>query len=58
MHKFKVKWQWVSALGCDFVVYTAKQIGVQRIGFDGSFWKDALLPRLSAFYSNCVCPEI
>ena len=61
-HSYYAQVQGQMAVGqrpwCDFVVYTTKQISVQRIGFDESFWKDALLPKLSAFYDNCVCPEI
>ena len=42
---------------CDFVVYTKKDISVQRITFDENYC-NKLLPKLHSFYKNCVAPEI
>ena len=42
---------------CDFVVYTKKDISIQRITFDENYW-NKLLPKLHSFYKNCVAPEI
>ena len=38
---------------CDFVIYTTK--GIQ---FDEDFWNNTLLPKLTNFYDNCLCPSI
>ena len=43
---------------CDFVVYTAKGISVERIHFDKNFWEKQLLPKLTEFYDKCLAPEI
>lgn len=43
---------------CDFVVYTEKGLSVEGIQFDEDFWKKELLPKLTAFYDNCLAPEI
>ena len=43
---------------CDFVVYTPKEISVQRILFNQAYWTDKLLPKLNSFYDNCVAPEL
>jgi hypothetical protein len=43
---------------CNFVIYTTKGISIQRIGYNEDFWKSKLLPKLTAFYVNCVGPEI
>lgn len=43
---------------CDFVVYTEKGISVERITYDSDFWNQDLLPKLTAFYDNCLAPEI
>ena len=43
---------------CDFVVFTTKGISVQRIAFDNKYWTNDLLPSLTAFYDNCLGPEI
>ena len=37
---------------CDYVVYTTKDLLVQRMAFDKSFWVDKLLPKLKDFYDN------
>ena len=43
---------------CDFVVYTEKGVSVERITYDSDFWNQDLLPKLTAFYDNCLAPEI
>ncbi len=43
---------------CDFVVYTTKGISVQRVPFDKQYWENLLLPKITAFYDNCLGPEI
>ena len=43
---------------CDFVVYTAKGINVERIQFDQGYWQNTLLPKLEAFFDNCLGPEV
>ena len=43
---------------CDFVIYTTKDINVQRIQFDKVYWEKTLLPKLTEFYDNCLGPEI
>ena len=43
---------------CDFVIYTTKGISIERIQYNKDFWKSKLLPKLTAFYVNCVGPEI
>ena len=40
---------------CDFVVYTFKDITIERIYFDEDFWMDALV-KLEEFYTFCVLP--
>ena len=39
-------------------MYTPKGINVQRIKFDKTDWEKSLLPKLEAFYDNCLAPEI
>ena len=43
---------------CDFVVFTKKEISVERIQYDSDFWENELLPKLTSFYDNCLCPSI
>ena len=43
---------------CDFVMYTERGLNVERIPFDSTFWEKELLPKLVAFYDNCLAPEI
>lgn len=45
-------------LWCDFVVYTNKGISVERVQYEEDYWKNTLLPKLEAFYDNCLGPEI
>ena len=52
-HSYYCQIQGQMAIGerpwCDFVVYTKKGIHVERVGFDETFWKDELLPKLRHF---------
>ena len=43
---------------CDFVIYTTKEINIQRIPFEPTFWNNELLPKLIEFYDKCMAPEI
>ena len=48
---------------CDFVVWTEakgvfKNIFVEKIEFDHSFWKTTILPKLELFYTSAVVPEV
>ena len=43
---------------CDFIVYTNKGLSVERIDFDSKFWLEQLLPKLTCFYDNCLCPAV
>ena len=43
---------------CDFVVYTEKGLSVECIYYDSDFWSNELLPKLVAFYDNCLAPEV
>lgn len=43
---------------CDFVVYTQKGISIQHISVHYDYWKNELLPKLTAFYDNYITPEI
>ena len=45
-------------LWCDFVIFTKKGISVERVIFDDEYWKNTLLPKLEAFFDNCLGPEI
>ena len=38
----------------DFVVYTEKDLYVERINCDSSLWKSVILPKLAEFYKNYV----
>lgn len=42
---------------CDFVVYTTKDLHVERIYFDREFWSCAEV-KLVDFYISCVLPQI
>ena len=44
-------------LWCDFIIYTAKDICVERILFDSEFWS-SMEAKLVDFYINCVLPLI
>ena len=43
---------------CDFVIFTEKDISIERIRFDSEFWTIELLPKLILFYDNCLAPEV
>ena len=43
---------------CDFVIYTTKGLSIERIKFDCEYWTNTLLPKLEAFYDNCIVPEL
>ena len=43
---------------CDFIIYTEKNISIERIPFDEAFWLTQLLPKLIDFYDNCLAPEV
>ena len=43
---------------CDFVIYTTKGLSIERIKFDECYWNNTLLPKLEAFYDNCIAPEL
>ena len=43
---------------CDFVIFTTKGISVERIVYDEHYWQNILLPKLEAFFDNCLGPEI
>ena len=44
-------------LWCDFVVYTPKEISIERITFDPEYW-DNVLTKLTEFYDNYFALEI
>ena len=43
---------------CDFVIWTTVNCSIERIAFDGNFWRDECLPKLETFYSSCFLPEV
>ena len=38
----------------EFVVYTTKELFVERIECDAALWKDKMLPQLSTFYTSDI----
>ena len=42
----------------DFVVYTKKDLHVERIFFDNELWEKTMLPELTGFYFEYVFPQI
>ena len=42
---------------CDFVVRTTKDIHVERIQYDKTFW-EGVLPKLRSFYFDAILPEL
>ena len=42
----------------DFIVYTQKEICIERIDFDKQLWNKNMLPKLSDFYFKFMMPEI
>lgn len=61
-HSYFAQVQGQMAIGgrtwCDFVIFTNKGINVERIAFDECYWQNVLLPKLEAFFDNCLVPEI
>ena len=59
-HSYYAQIQGQMALGerpwCDFVVYTQKDISIQRITFNQSYWEDSIT-KLVSFYDDCIAPE-
>jgi hypothetical protein len=47
--KATIQLQW-----CDFVVYTNKDIFIERINFDSSLWDKTMVPELTRFYFDYV----
>ena len=43
---------------CHFVVWTEHSLFVEEIHFDENLWKDTMLPKLTAFYTSKLVPEI
>ena len=43
---------------CDFVVWTLKDMSIERITFDEQLWNAVMLPRLEKFYFSYLLPEI
>ena len=43
---------------CDFVVWTEARIFVERVPFDRPFWEKEVLPKLQAFFQECLLREI
>ena len=43
---------------CDFVVWTRKEMHVERIFFDETFWKTHCYPKLRSFYYGIILPEL
>ncbi len=43
---------------CDFIVFTAGGLFIERIPFDNQFWLSTLLPALETFFTRHVAPEI
>ena len=43
---------------CDFVVWTLKDIHVERIFFDETFWTKQCYPKLHDFYYGIILPEL
>ena len=42
---------------CDFVIYTNREINVDRILYNEDYWKNTLLTKLESFFDNCLGPE-
>ena len=62
MHRYYPQVQGQMAVGerpwCDFVLFTTKDISVEWIKFDSSYWENDVLHKLSNVYNNCLAPEI
>ncbi len=48
-----LKLQW-----CDFVVFTSKDLHVERIYFDKTLWENVMVPELTRFYFQYVLPRV
>ena len=42
---------------CDFVLHTEKELHVERIHFNSTWWKQQL-PKLKQFYFEALLPEL
>ena len=42
----------------DFILYTEKDICIERINFDQQLWNNDMLPTFSGFYFKFIMPEI
>ena len=42
----------------DFVVFTNKDLHVQRIYFDNVLWENVMVPELTTFYFQYVLPDL
>ena len=43
---------------CDLVVYTSKDLFVERITFDSTFWEKSMVSELTKFYFEFVEPKL
>ena len=43
---------------CDFIVWTNKDLHVERVKVDHGFWQQQCLPKLRSYYYNIMLPEI
>ena len=43
---------------CDFVVYTKKDLFIERINFNSSLWEKTMVPELTSFYFEYVLPKL
>ena len=51
MATLKVQWS-------DFIVYTSKDLHVERVYFDSDFWEKVMLPELTNFYFTYILPSL
>ena len=51
MATLKVQWT-------DFIVYTSKDLHVERVYFDSDFWEKVMLPELTNFYFTYILPSL
>ena len=43
---------------CDFVVWTVRDMHIERIYFNEKFWKERCYPKLFSFYYGIILPEL
>ena len=43
---------------CDFIIWTNKDLHVERVKADHEFWQLQCLPKLQSYYYNVMLPEI